>query len=410
MEELGFRPVNIVRLMLERAHIVDPTNNWSKGTLRTYKSKFNVLVDFERDLQVRVIPYTPPSHPPNGPAIRHMWAHEWYSLYPSDWWKRIVTGEEAIKFGTVRALRSAASHFWTIDLLHTRADQLTFGFKYRPQIVQACSPTNQVAYTYFTEGMRRRLGDHPQPSTVLTGKHMKWLDTYYRQLFAQAPNRKERAHLSCAGMTHLLSYLGWLRSLETFRLHWCDSKITPPAAGPSLGLPAGFGVVMYTMLLQTKSSQYFTADVVIAYTTASGLSMGWWLETLKANLTPEELDPDAYIMAQPNGSAWTSHYYQHTFLYPAALAVCRALGDPFLRTFDDSPGNTMLERIWSFNTQRRSGRSEVSRKRPWTLCAATNAEVIEHGRWRISRSTLNMPLAYLEWSTEDRACVTACCM
>jgi hypothetical protein len=104
---------------------------------------------------------------------------------------------------------------------------------------------------------------------------MKWLDTYYRQLLAQAPNRQEHARLSRAVITHLSSYLGWLRSLETFCLHWRDSKITPPASGPSLGLPAGFGVVMYTLLLQTKSSQYFTADVVIAYTTASGLSLGW---------------------------------------------------------------------------------------------------------------------------------------
>jgi hypothetical protein len=94
--------------------------------------------------------------------------------------------------------------------------------------------------------------------------------------------------------------------------------------------------------------------MVIAYATASGLSLGWWINTLKANLPPDELAPEAFILAHPNGSAWTSHYYWHTFLYPA-LTVCRALGDLFLRTFDDSPGNTIPERIWSFNTQRRSG-------------------------------------------------------
>jgi hypothetical protein len=88
---------------------------------------------------------------------------------------------------------------------------------------------------------------------------------------------------------------------------------------------------MYKLLLQTKSNKHFTADVVIAYTTASALSLGWWIDTLKANLTPEELAPDAFILAHPNGLAWTSHYYMHTFLYPA-LTVCRALGDPFLRT------------------------------------------------------------------------------
>jgi hypothetical protein len=144
--------------MLERARLVDTSNNWSKGTLRTYKSKFNVLRDFKRDLHVRVIPFTPPTHASNGPAIHLMWAQERHALYPSDWWKRNRLGAEAIKFGTIRALCSAASHFWTIDLLHTHADQLTFGFKDRHEMVQACSPTDQVTYTYFTEGMRRQLG------------------------------------------------------------------------------------------------------------------------------------------------------------------------------------------------------------------------------------------------------------
>jgi hypothetical protein len=155
LKELGFSPIDTVCLMLERARLVDTSNNWAKGTLRTYKSKFNVLLDFERNHHVRVIPATPPTHPPNGPAIQLMWAQERYALYPSDWWKRQGVGAEAIKFGMIRALRSAASHFWTLDLLHTRADQLTLGFKDRPQMVQACSPTDQVAYTYFTEGMRR---------------------------------------------------------------------------------------------------------------------------------------------------------------------------------------------------------------------------------------------------------------
>jgi hypothetical protein len=140
--------------------------------------------------------------------------------------------------------------------------------------------------------------------------------------------------------------------------------------------------------------------VVIAYTTASGLSLCLCLDRLRANLPASPLLPTAHILAHPTGIPWTSHYYRHTFLYPA-LAVCRALGDPFLQTFDDSPGNSIQERIWSFKTQRRSGRSEASRKRPWTLRAATNTEVVEHGRWRISRSTLDMPLAYLEWSIED---------
>jgi hypothetical protein len=309
----------------------------------------------------------------------------------------------------VRALRSAASHFWTLDLLQSHPDQLTFGFKDRPQLVKACSPTDQVAYTYFTEGMRRRLGDPPQPSTVLTGTHMHWIERYYLSLYFNAKTRTDRKSFSRAAITHLASYLGWLRSMETFGLHWGEVQSTLPVDGPSFRLPPGFGVVLLQLLRQTKLSQFAQVDVVIAFTTASGLSLGLWLDRLRAELNPAELAPDAYIILRHSGAAWTLHYYRHKFLYPA-LYTCRAAGDPFLKTMDNSPGNSIPDRIWSFNTQRRSGRSEASRKRPWTLRAASNAEVVEHGRWRISRNTLDMPLAYLEWSIEDRSCMTACCM
>jgi hypothetical protein len=238
---------------------------------------------------------------------------------------------------------------------------------------------------------------------------MRWIEQFYRSLYLNATTSKARKDAARAEITLLSSYLGWLRSMETFGLHWEEVISTLPDDGPSLGLPPGYGVVMLKLLLQTKSSQFAQVDVVIAFTTASGLSLGWWIERLCEDLTPAELVSDALVLSHANGATWTSHYYRHKFLYPA-LYACRAAGDPFLKTMDDSPGNTIPERIWSFNTQRRSGRSEASRKRQWTLRAATNAEVVEHGRWRISRNTLDMPLAYLEWSIKDRACITACCM
>jgi hypothetical protein len=407
--ELGFTARETALLMLERARMIDTCNKWSKGTLKTYKSKFNILRDFERDLQVQVIPSTAPAYPPNGPAIRLMWAQERYSLYPADWWRKHSAGETTIKFGTIRALRSAGSHLWILDLLQNHSENLTFGFRDRPQLLNACSPTDPVSFTYFTEGLRWRLGDHPVPSTVLTETHMRWINQYYDRLYRSALTRPLRAEFSRAGVTHLSSYLGWLCSMETFGLLWQDSDLVRPVDGPTIGLSPGFGVCQYVLAESTKSSQASQADVVIAYTTASGLSLGLWLDSLRDNLPASALVPAAHILAPPSGIPWTSHYYRHKFLYPA-LAVCRALGDPFLQTFDDSPGNSIPERIRSFNTQRRSGRSEASRKRPWTLRAATNTEVVEHGRWRISRSTLDMPLAYLEWSIEDRSCITACCM
>jgi hypothetical protein len=407
--ELGVTSQATVLLMLERARMVDTANKWSTGTLKAYQSKYNVLGDFERDLGVTVLPLTRPTHPPDGPAVRLMWAQERYSLYPAEWRKRHSLLEETIKFGTVRGLRSAASHFWTLDLLQNQSEKFTFGFKNRPLIVEACSPTDQAAFTYFTEGMRRRLGDHPRPSAVLTGKHMKWITHYYDRLYLSSTMRVERRQAACAAVTHLASYIGWLRAIETFTLRWKDLRLVEPQEGPTVGLPPGVGIICAKLLEQTKSMQFDVADVVMAYTTASGLKFGEWIHRLKANSTPAQYDGDALLISSESGATWTSHHYRHRFLYPA-LAACRASGDPFLKTIDDTPGNTIPLRFWSFNTQRRTGRSEVSKKRPWTLRAATPAEVVEHGRWRLSRSSLDMPLAYLEWSIEDRACVTIVCM
>jgi hypothetical protein len=236
-----------------------------------------------------------------------------------------------------------------------------------------------------------------------------WLDRYYDSLYLAASDRKERRLACTAAVTHLASNLGWLRALETFGLQWQDLTVVPPHMGPSVGLPPGVGILLLKLLEQTKSMQFAIADVVIAFTTASGLSLGTWLARLRAESTPGQVGVGAHIIASHDGTPWTSHFYRHRYLYPA-LAVCRANGDSFLCTIDDTPGNTIALRFWSFNTQRRSGRSEVSKKRLWTLRAATPAEVVEHGRWRISRSSLGMPLAYLEWSVEDRVCVTIVCM
>jgi hypothetical protein len=141
---------------------------------------------------------------------------------------------------------------------------------------------------------------------------------------------------------------------------------------------------------------------VVAYLTASGLSPGMWLQRLY-DLTPSaERASTDFVFILDDGTRWTSHYYRHR--------ICRAQGGPFLNTMNDTPGNTVVNRLWGFNTQRRSGHSEISKKRAWTIRAATPAEVVEHGQWRISRSSLDMPLAYLEWSMSDRACVTIACM
>jgi hypothetical protein len=106
-------------MMLERARLVDTSNKWSTGTLKAYQSKYNVIGAFERNFELSVLPVSRPRHPLDGSAIRLMWAQERYSLFPAEWRKRHSLLEETIKFDTVRGMRSAASHFWTLDLLQS---------------------------------------------------------------------------------------------------------------------------------------------------------------------------------------------------------------------------------------------------------------------------------------------------
>jgi hypothetical protein len=328
--------------------------------------------------------------------------------YPSEWRKKASALEEAVTFGTVRGLRSAASHFWIWDLFQSCPDRLTLGFKDRPTLVQQCSPTDEVVYTYFTEGMKRRMGDHPKPSAVLLLSHMIQIDHHYLDLFRQAPNLQVRIGACRAAVTHLFAYLGWLRGRETFGIRWGDVDLVEPMDGPSLGLPMGIGTLMIDLLPQTKSSQAATADVIMAYRTASGLELGLWAHRLRALLPADQLRPAAFILAHANRRPWTSRVYRYTYLYPV-LFLLRSLGDPYLSKYDESPGRELIKAFWCFNTLRRTAQLVVAKKRPETLRAATPVEVVEHGRWRRNRSSLDMPLAYLEMSIEDRLCVNRFC-
>jgi hypothetical protein len=239
------------------------------------------------------------------------------------------------------------------------------------------------------------LGNNPKPSVVLLILHVQWLADYYELLYRQATDPLVRVNACRAAVTHLLLYLGWLRALETFGVRWMDLTIVEPADGPTVGLPPGIGVVLIKLLAQTKSSQTATADVVVAYTTVSGLSLGTWLHRLRTCVTPRELRLNSFVIAHPSRTA---------------LSVLRATGDTYLSKYDASPRKTLQEAFWGFNTQRRTGRSVVSKKRATTTRKATLAEEVEHGRWQLSRSSLSMPMAYLEWSLEDRFCITLLCM
>jgi hypothetical protein len=245
-------------------------------------------------------------------------------------------------------------------------------------LVEGCSPTEEILYTYFTDGMPRRIGGNPRPSAVLLLEHIVWIDRFYNREFAAAVADEARIEVCRAAICHATSYLGWLRALRTFGLCWKEVLRLKPFEGPTMGLPRGIGVILAKLLCQTKSNQVATADVVMAYTSASGISLGRWFNLLEALLPMSECIPNASIMAHLDGRAWTSHYYKHTHFYPV-LGLMRSLGDPYLKKYDETKGKELIKAFHSFNTMRRSARSIAPKMRPQTIRMATPAEVIEHG-------------------------------
>jgi hypothetical protein len=105
----------------------------------------------------------------------------------------------------------------------------------------------------------------------------------------------------------------------------------------------GMGVVQLNLPIQTKSSQSRTADVVIAYETASVKNLGWWLDTLWALLPYRQRVPNVYIVCHATGTPWTSHFYSYNYVYPL-LALQRTLGDPYLTKSDEPPGKASRPR------------------------------------------------------------------
>jgi hypothetical protein len=83
-------------------------------------------------------------------------------------------------------------------------------------------------------------------------------------------------------------------------------------------------------------------------------------------------------------------FYPYTNLYPV-LFLLRSLGNAYLSKYNKSPGRDLIKAFLSFNTMRRTARLVVAKKRAETLRAATPVEVVEHERWQLSCSSLDIP-------------------
>jgi hypothetical protein len=220
-----------------------------------------------------------------------------------------------------------------------------------------------------------------------------------------------RHEISCAGMVNLLAYLGWLRGGEIFKARHDEMEIVQPKDGPVRGLPPGVGAIEYRLLPATKSDPTLSADVIIAFRTLSGLSLGKWANRLHEF----QAQHPELLFSTRKMTVWTSRYFRETYSYPL-LELQRLQGEPTLKSFSSLPGQRIRDKVWSMHSWRRGGRSKVSRAprhnepSPKGTQKATPTEIYEHGRWAHAPSAEDMPKRYNQWDLADRICLSLFCM
>jgi hypothetical protein len=285
----------------------------------------------------------------------------------------------------------------------------------REMVMDYVSPTEEALTTLSRSGMVRRMGTFAKKSWALAPNHIHWIDKGLDSLYKKAGrhgDQQELQDIACAGVINLAAYLGWERSNDIFSTAPDAVEVTPPNDGAIRNLPPGVGAVEHTLLASTKSDPTLVADVVIAYTTLSGLSLGMWVERLKS-FTPE--DPNL-LFSTARTSIWTSHHFREHYYAIPILEHHRRKGEPTISMFSDVQGNRLIDKICSIHSWRRAGRSKVSRvprhdePRPKGSRKASPEEVYEQGRWEKKQDNKNMPRRYNQWDLLDRICVSYFCM
>ena len=408
--EIRYNVHDSALLAFERMRLLDVMNSWSTGTHEQYQSKMRVVREFERAYGVCIFPLTPVPHPPITPAIPLGWCQQQYSLRRSS---RAHSGDpkSKVSYGSTRAIRSAANLFFKLDLQTAYPGAVLLDRAQRTIAVRDTIPTDEMCCTLMHSGMATRLGEDSNPSEVLLDVHVRYLDQSLHRLYEQASDPQAKLEIARAGFSNLNLWCAWLRGEEHFQLRHCDIEVVRPSDGPKHQLPQGVGCLLERLKPDTKKSRTKTADMVISYTTGSGLSPGLWYDRIlyHDNVDLSNVANDTrFVCRHSNGTRWDSRHLRSTYLWPHLIQQ-RLEGEPTLQRFDGSPGQSIAERFYSSNSWRRGGETHVSKKRPGCKRKATTREVEEHGRWRQPRSSLPMPVAYRQWSTNDRVAITLCC-
>jgi hypothetical protein len=399
---------DVVLLMLERMRMIDTVSHWAKKTMQKYGGRLRYLGRFGAHYGVATLVAPRLVRPAVSPSTTLAWAELLYSLRQT----RGKDGEyRRLKYASVRSLRSAAGWYYTMDMAARYPRQVMRDRHRRGMVMEYVSPTDELAMTLGASAMAQRLGTEATKSWALSHIHVAYMDDYLDSLFEASTDARVRHELACAGAVNLSAYLGWLRGGEVFGIGPDAVTVLLPSDGPTRGLPPGLGAVEIELQGQTKTDRTVTADIIIAFTTLSGLCLGKWMVRLKS-FVPVREDHLFSTKIQP---IWTSAYFRQAYAFPL-LERQRHSGEASLKAFSDKAGHRVRDKITSMHSWKRGGRSKVSRaprhNEPFhpKMRRATDPEIYEHGRWSKSDGGESMPRRYNQWALDERIGVTLLCM
>ena len=401
--ELCLSGKDVHLLRLERMRILDTMNRLAEGSHNTYKYPIRRIQRFEATFGVRILRPTPLVAPSSSACIPLMWSQLDHTLQPGK------TEGSHVKFSSARQTRSAVSTFYQWDLAISRPEQAMAAGKgkgERSLTTPHVLPTEELCYTHFSSGMKKRMGDVSKKSSAIRYQHIRFLDGQFEAMFQSALSTTAEHEAAAAGTANLLFWLAWLRSNEGFSLQVDDITITRPLQGPSKGLPIGVGVIEIRLLPETKTNTASIADVIVAYSCWSGLSLGKWLERLLSFLPADGV----HLFSTPLERTWTSAYFRTQHVY-RHLEVMRALQDPSMAIFSDAPGHRLQDLIYSMHSWRRGADTFVQHFE--ARCQRRKArldEIYEHGRWKKKQVGEDMHIHYREWGIPERITLTQLCM
>jgi len=211
-------------------------------------------------------------HPPIDIAVMLYWSMGHYTTHPSK-----SSAAESPSYNAGCQQRSALSAFcaWTTAIFSPSS-------MYRDQerrVVSSpvVSPSDKILCRMTATGMASRLGVEFRQSQALVQRHIQWNQSFRKQQLHTTVKLVDQYDLTSAICMEIIAWLGWLRASKIFQLRTTDVVLVPPDQHLRYELPTKVGVVLLQLLPSAKSSRNKRVDIVIAWTTSSGLSLGYWL-------------------------------------------------------------------------------------------------------------------------------------